>query len=309
MKITAAINFIALAALLASCAPSINSPSGVTQINNVRAGIRLGDEAKPGDLISTSTVAVLGIDKNTKEETLCSASLLPNNIVLSAAHCIKDGMAFYVIFATDIQKADAQSIRHVDAVVVHPQYNENLQDPSNPKAVVTNRNDLSVLHYTGATPTGYKPVQILSDSSVLKNGGQVTVAGYGIGDDTGMIRAAKDPSYQVSEAERGTGVLRSTQVVIKDTQFSQTEIAMDQTSGHGACEGDSGGPAYFKTNNQVYLLGVAAWGPVRAPGSGCLKLAIYTEVFSYIDFINAAGNDLIAHAKDQQPPAETASNK
>ena len=89
----------------------------------------------------------------------------------------------------------------------------------------------------------------------------------------------------------GAGTLRVVDVSISDAKYSKTEVLLDQTQGKGACHGDSGGPAFIKTKENLKLWGVTS----RGSGSGendCSGYSIYTRINSYTRWINSTVVDL-----------------
>jgi hypothetical protein len=95
---------------------------------------------------------------------------------------------------------------------------------------------------------------------------------------------------------KGSGELRQTQVPISDIKYAHSEILVDQTSGTGACHGDSGGPGYIMINGTHYLWGVTSRGALD-PKNNCSKFGVYTSVLFYEDWIKQS----IAKMNEVQP--------
>ena len=282
-----------LALLLASCGPAETHRVNLES----QSGIRLGKDANPGDEIAIGTVGIRGYTKEGMT-MFCSGSLLPDNLVLTAAHCIDPTMAMYIVFSTDTNLSEEHFkavARPIDGHVLHPKYSKNLKVPKNSKATPPSNNDIALVHYQGSTPSNYQPVQLLNDYNLLKPGTTITIAGYGIADDSDAIDAAKNQDSASGTNwmdNSGVGKLRYTEVKLLGA-LNPYEILLDQTQGTGACQGDSGGPSYLRLNNQLYLFGVASRGTPRAPGSPCLDHILYTAVAPYMNFVNAAAKKLI----------------
>jgi secreted trypsin-like serine protease len=71
-----------------------------------------------------------------------------------------------------------------------------------------------------------------------------------------------------------------------------SEIAVDQTRGRGPCLGDSGGPAYTLVASKLYLWGVSSRGD-----ASCSSQAIYTNILSYLPWIEKASQELLLPIK------------
>jgi secreted trypsin-like serine protease len=248
---------------LTSCAPNTNNTEGIQTSGE---GIIGGWEAKPTDLVQESIVAVY----DTNGGQLCTGSLLPGNLVLTAAHCIGDDPeAMYIFFDTKLTQKSIR--RQVDKVEIS-QYWETRQNADK------DTGDIALVHFTGSVPAGYKPAKFLSaaDKKALTKGTEVVLAGYGISNGV---------------TEEGAGVLRVTKVKIEDPSFSDSEIKLNQTEGTGACHGDSGGPAYMVIKGHHYLWGVTSRG-VQDKNNDCSQFSAYTNTLYYKSWINRAANKL-----------------
>ncbi len=306
MNIATALKTSALTLLLASCGPSENLKTNFQSNLNSQSGIREGHDAQSGDEISLGTVGIISFNK-TGGGGYCSGSLLANNLVLTAAHCVDPSMKTYIVFSTDtnIDPTELKKVaRLVDDYIIHPEYNDDFRIPSkDPKALPRASNDIAVLHYQGTTPSNYRPVKLLKDYRQLREGTVVTVAGYGIAFDEDAIADAKNPRNAHDMTEQpdtsGVGKLRSAEVTLMGS-LNPAEMVFDQSKGSGACQGDSGGPAYLRNKNSLQVFGVASRGAPRAEGSPCMKMIIYTAVGPYFKFIKDSAKNLITKA-DPKP--------
>ncbi len=246
------------ATVLAACAP--NNQNGTVAAENSK-GIIGGTEVQPGTRIIRSTVALY--DK--KVGALCSGTLISENIVLTAAHCVgPDASQMRVFFVNDVRKAKPEQIRTVDAAIVNKDYSATRKE---------NTADVALVRFVGKMPAPYAPAKILKSSGLLQKNTTTIVAGYGL-----------NRSWVVKS---GAGVLRTTELQIADPNMTATETSLQQTISRGVCSGDSGGPAYLDVDGELQVWGVASRSdalPTRLTPD-CFLMSIYTRADIYAKWI------------------------
>lgn len=226
-----------------------------------------GQEVTPSESPAQTSVIIY----NTTAKAICTGSLLGNNIVLTAAHCLgQDPSKLVVVFTTNIQKATREMSRPIVGAISNPLWKTNRNKPKD-------TGDIAVIKYQGTTPAGYRPANFLPNLSPLKNGAAVVLAGYGISDGV---------------KKTGAGVLRQVMTTISNVQFSQTELQLEQRAGHGACHGDSGGPAYILSGNTYYLWGITSRGD-QDKKDQCNVFSIYTNLPVYYKWIKDTAQALV----------------
>ncbi|CAN5951503.1 unnamed protein product [Sphagnum jensenii] len=232
-----------------------------------------GQTVSASDWIAHSVVAFVAT--NAESQALCTASIVANDLAITAAHCISDqgsdpvksaaGTNYTLIFKTTLQGAAQSDLRQVDGVEIPSEW-----DPSSNSD--SNTSDVAVVHFSGGLPTGYEISDLLPFNETLTVGENVELAGYGISNAT---------------ADTGAGILRKTTVTITNPNYSSSEVELDQTHGGGACHGDSGGPAYVLIDNHPYLFGITSRG-----GGNCDETVIYTKISAYADWFKKASDTL-----------------
>ncbi|MEZ0392545.1 MAG: trypsin-like serine protease [Pseudobdellovibrionaceae bacterium] len=266
-------NLFAVAALLLSLT-ACSQRQAPTYQGELSTGVVGGQEVDAKDETAVSTVGLLILVDESSNSAICTGTLIEENIVITAAHCLvnfeEDGTVSAirggaVVFATDMTKADAKVARPFVKISIHPQFS-----PREPGQ--GGWNDIGLVKFEGPLPEGYKPASRLTDVSQLTKGLSVVFAGYGITSPEGQ-HAVEDDS----------GVLRRADSVLTDGKHEGSELLFElPPSKVSTCQGDSGGPAYARINGQLTLIGVTS----RGSDERCDSLSVSTSVAAHVDYIS-----------------------
>ena len=197
---------------------------------------------------------------------ICTGTLIAQNIVLTAGHCV-DAKAkkLVLIFGPEMKNATKEQARVVTATVVHKDYATEVK--------AKDMYDIALLKFEGGVPASYKVAPMLFDRGHIRTGMRTIVAGYGL-------------SWTIGP-KAGAGTLRTTDLEIDNANYSNTEAKLDQSVTRGICSGDSGGPAYLKVDGQLHVWGVASRGD-SLPGwltPKCMLFSIFTRVDAHQTWI------------------------
>ncbi|MEE1654874.1 trypsin-like serine protease [Microvirga sp. CF3062] len=212
--------------------------------------------------------SVVSIENSLGE--LCSGVIVGPDLVLTAAHCVIDRAAYRV---TALNRALRPQRFNVAALAIHPTFVPGTTPRTQPGI------DLAVVKLDrplGPDFLALDPAQ----AGRIDVGDQVTIAGYGV----------------LSERARGTArTLRQTNLV----SLGPIEVAnrvlivadrnrLAETTGAGACRGDSGGPILAATSSGYQLYGITSWssGALRSPRpTACGGLTAVTPVVEHLRWI------------------------
>lgn len=224
-----------------------------------------GVRTSSGESLGGSVVALYS--ETDKGGALCTATLIARDFALTAAHCVDQGIVnnAVVIFADDIQDADREVVRVVEAEVP--------REWKETHSSGTDFGDIAVVRLEGKLPRGYHPAHLAPERLKLERGGQVVLAGYGIAN---------------ARRHTGAGQLRQTTVKVLEPELGKTEMIFDQTQGSGACHGDSGGPAFIEKNGKRYLVGVTNRGYPDGAPDDCRQQVVYARVGAWHKWIGEA---------------------
>ncbi|MEK7356266.1 MAG: trypsin-like serine protease [Bdellovibrionota bacterium] len=217
---------------------------------------------------------------NTAQGSICTASILSSSILVTAAHCVDgDASDLVVVINRSIDETTLVT-RQVTHFKTSPVWAARQSEP-------LNNGDIAVVRFEGGLAPGFAPVKMLTDVSILADGGSVTLAGYG--NDDGA-------------AGTGAGKLRWVETTLKKVAYTKSELLVEQSKGKGACHGDSGGPAYTKVNGDYILIGVTSRG-VDDLKNDCSVSAAYTSVPYYSAWSVRTAKALNTAAKKKPTPA------
>ncbi len=217
----------------------------------------VGGGGLPAENISRAIVTIIG-----SRGTFCTGSLLAQDLVLTAAHCVLPGADYKVI----IPGETPPRLLEVKRMASHPQFNVT--------GILAHRASADVaLLQLAPLPASKAPAPLGSPVIPINVGARFTIAGVGVtkrgdGKSGGTIRAA-DLAV--------TGKPGTLQIRLADP------LSNNIREGLGACTGDSGAPAFEMQTGRAVIVGVVSWstGPNNTDGCGGLTgvtpLTLYRE--------------------------------
>lgn len=245
--------FLASALLLISCG---NSRNGVNS-SIVASDIINGENVSATNEIAKSIV-LLKDDLDEQETETCTGTILSNEIILTAAHCVEFlYKPLYIVFKVNGKNVKKRDIRLVDVegVIRHPDYGHRRPE---------GEADIALVRFHGGLPAGYKPIKLVNENFSLKRGDEVIISGYGM--DNG-------------KEGTGRGILRQAKTTVLGRR-TLTEVTLDGKNS-SVCFGDSGGPAFVKIGGQH-----VQWGLARSVSTAyCNLTSTHTEVMKYLTWI------------------------
>jgi secreted trypsin-like serine protease len=227
----------------------------------IKYGYRVDSNSMPAR--STVLIVISHGEGAQKEFGICSGSLVGKNLVLTAAHCLRnDGgvrsLGDLRIYFADFNGKDWDPIytRAVSDVRVHPQFHEN--GVHNP---IGEMHDVALVRIDREAPALFQPVRLSSDPSVLSKGSKITLAGYGRRLPLGDSREPAERVLRAYDTEvldprnETSGMLE----YFHNSQFYDYEDpeGMRRNLG-GMMAGDSGGPAFATLNGKPFVVGIAS---------------------------------------------------
>lgn len=250
-------------------------PCGLWAADDIQLFIIGGQEVAGDSPIAKQTVLIKG--KIQRATFTCSGSILSENVILTAGHCLGGGgyADLEVFFGPN---GSAGSIKVINQI----------RRRDIPPDSEMDWDDVAVLKLERNIPAGFTPVQFYPDSNWIEKGSAVILAGYGQ-----TVVEAPD------SGNGGSGRLRSVDQVILEPKFGQSEILINIKT-KGACRGDSGGPAFIERDGQLFQIGAASRltennrlpNRGREKRYGCLVDMVYSDVLAQKAWIESTMTSL-----------------
>ncbi len=174
---------------------------------------------------------VMVIDR--RDMSYCTGTVIDRSTVLTAAHCVASPESVSIYHPDDDGKG---SFLPTSDVAVHPGFRP---DAARRGALSI---DLALVRLAEPLPTHFRPVS-LSDKLRLEIGQKLSIAGFGVADET---------------VPRTGGVLREGTVEVSgSTPPFLVRLSDPRSEGLGGCTGDSGAPIFAP--GEPGIVAVAIW--------------------------------------------------
>ncbi|KAJ8722372.1 hypothetical protein PYW07_003552 [Mythimna separata] len=213
----------------------------------------------------------------TNARSVCGASLLTPNRLVTAAHCWLDdtdqAFQFLVVLGSNFLYNGGERI-YTKTVITHPHYDKS----SNDVAVIYLPRNARIDNFR------VKPINLPNESELRNQfvGYPAVATGFGkMSDKTNKLsRVLRHVNLTViSKAECAS--------VFKRGLVTSNHICTSGSGGVGICSGDSGGPLVtFDNNRQPFLIGIIAFCAVQcdegAPSGSSRVTSFYTFITQHL---------------------------
>jgi hypothetical protein len=232
------------------------------------AGAMVGGAAPAAGGAGRSVVMILG-----SYGTACTATAIAHDLLLTAAHCVQPGADYKL---ADLWSASKPQLKDIARIERDPQFD--LKRLLGHLATA----DVALVKLAQPLPDKIPPAPLDDATAPAAAGDSFVVAGYGVavrgdGRTGGTVRAA---------TLIATGTPNTLQLRLFDPRTK------DESSGLGACAGDSGAPAFRDRGGTLAIVGVVSWSTGPKLTGGCGGLTGITPLIRYRAWIIAAARAL-----------------
>lgn len=245
------------------------------------------------------------LDLTTKNPVLfgiCSGLVLDSRTILTAAHCLEQGIDGMKIVLKADPRSDLDEANDVYSVIdsrQHPEFISNLKKSTLSLEEIKNNADLALIYLDrniADTRENFDPSKLapLTDGTAVEST-PMLVTGFGrttaLNDLTGI---------SFSEV---SGFVNQAWVDVSVKDLNSSHFLVSQKNSGGVCFGDSGGPAFIQTQTgfKAIAIAVGVYEPKpkeisavlgRAKENACAGFGLYLNIQYYQSWIDENQKDL-----------------
>lgn len=217
-------------------------------------GVVGGSVTAKSDPLSKQVVMLIGSrynEKGEEESSVCTGTPITEDVILTAAHCVKGNVRMAAIFANDMNCSSGFRASRDSIVASSFEY-----DHSFVESYSGFYNDVGLVRLKSKIPSDYEISELYAGAELSSD--DVTLVGFG----------------KTSETKSDSMILRSkTKSFKNDITVSSDRVTIEQSEG-GLCQGDSGGPIFVEVNGEKQVIGVTSYVSNRYESNICHGKAV-----------------------------------
>ncbi|XP_021695509.1 brachyurin [Aedes aegypti] len=207
---------------------------------------------------------------------LCGGSIISNNYVLTAAHCVQGASGGTALVGAhnrlNNEPSQQSIVFELDGITIHPEYTSN-----------TIRNDVATIRLTNSIVFNdrVRPIRLPSSTDVRTFSGRIaTVSGFGRTSDTSPVTSAV-VFFTTNPIITFANCLDQWSNAVHVIQSQN--ICLSGNGGRSSCNGDSGGPLTVQEDGKSLQVGIVSFG--SSAGCAIGRPSVYARVTHFLDWI------------------------
>ena len=194
---------------------------------------------------------------------ICTGTLISSKLVLTAAHCVLEDIAYFIKFGA-VNLQDSTELIAVSNRWKNPKYNPKLLG-----------NDVGLLQLVEGVSVGKLPALATPSMDKQIKGAKLNIYGWGL-DHTLKVSNLLNKSTLRNQDTQAASIWSKS--FNKNTMLAAGTYLPKEKLFSGGCNGDSGGPLVARINGNLTLVGVTSWGSAKCDSS---KPTIFARVSAF----------------------------
>ena len=261
------------------------TPAWAVELNQEE---RVGTRIFNGNVVSAPnpfpwmTALLRSAEADPFQAQFCGGSLISDNIVLTAAHCVDSATASQVQVAigflnlSDITPADRQT---VSEIIVHPDWDS-----------ATTDSDIALLILSdGTLNSAVTKIPLISETTVLTAGDAAKAIGWGLIETGSYPDALRHGDMEITASDGASCPPWISAWINPDTMVCALGVTGDNKL-IDACFGDSGGPLLVQEGGNWVLAGATSWGSNSCGADDIPYPGVWARVSEFLNWIDSYVN-------------------
>lgn len=271
-----------LTGLVAAALMLVSTPAWATEVSQ---GDRIETRIYNGNVVSAPnpypwmTALLSSAQSNPYLAQFCGGSLITDDLVVTAAHCVDGASASQVQVAvgflnlSDIAPADRQT---VSRIIIHPDWDDSTTD-----------SDIALLVLSdGTRNSSVEKIPLISASKALVAGDAARAIGWGKIETGGYPDSLRYGDMEITASDGASCPPWVSAWINPDTMVCALGITGDNKL-IDACFGDSGGPLLVQDGATWVLAGATSWGSSSCGADDIPYPGVWARISGFLDWIDS----------------------